>query len=102
MAVVRRCPAAETGTQGAEVMSRTELLYVVSPAAEGWVVLCETLAYGPFQTFHDAFESAVEEAHAAGEVGFSSMVLVSGEDLRPRVRWTYGRDPYLPAACGRA
>lgn len=89
--------------RGTGPMTRTELCYFVAPAADGWVVRCESLSYGPFVTFQDAFTSAVEEAHAAGEVGFRSMVLFSDNDHRsPQVHWTYGRDPYPFLVCGRA
>lgn len=100
--VARGCRPPRPMMQSAEAMTRTELRYFVSPTTAGWVVRCEDVSYGPFLTFQDAFTSAVEEAQAAGNVGFRSMVLLSEEDRRPQVHWTYGRDPYPLLACGRA
>ena len=50
----------------------------------------------PYPTQAAAMKKAVALAHADGEGGRDSQVLVQGKDLLFKTEWTYRHDPYPP------
>ena len=74
---------------------RTELVFFVIEKEDGWLVRADGFIYGPYTSFILALRGAVHEAQAAGDCGFSSLVLVEASAGQSyEAVWTYGRDPY--------
>jgi hypothetical protein len=69
------------------------LEFLVMRDGANWKV---TLEYCARCTSMEAFEAAVEGAHAAGKSGLSARVLIQNEDGSWLPVWTYGMDPYPP------
>jgi hypothetical protein len=80
-------------------MEKTELLFFVMAMDDHWAIRSEEQRYGPFTSYWDAYRRAVDEAQAAGSLGFASAVLVRATRSGAfRLRWTYGRNgPAAPA-----
>lgn len=76
---------------------QTRIFLVLHRRTE-WIVRSDSLLYGPYTTFDDAFIRAVSEAQAAGLSGIPSTVIIEDENLDLRVEWRYGIDP-LPLRC---
>jgi hypothetical protein len=77
------------------VTGKTELAFFVVDSHPDWVVESDEFVYGPYVCFADALTAAIEEAQAAGLLGFASLVLARpGVALPFEARWIYGRDVY--------
>lgn len=82
---------------------RTELAFFIVDSAAGWLVRADGYVYGPYPTFDLAVDSAVDEAQAAGLLGFASVVLIQVLAGQPyEAKWTYGQDAYPLASCPSA
>jgi hypothetical protein len=75
-------------------MARTQ--YFVVKHDGQWKIKLSDLHYGPYSTQREAILKAVDAAHASGQQGLDSQVLVQGENHQFRTEWTYGHDPYPP------
>jgi len=74
---------------------KTELTFFIVSTDAGWLVRAEGYAYGPYRTFGNALDAAVDEAQAAGCLGFASIVLTQTATGQPyQAKWTYGQDAY--------
>lgn len=72
--------------------------YAIIPHEGGWMINIDGKNYGPYTTQSAALRDAVDTAQKAGKGGFEAQVLVQQDDGRFHVEWTYGTDPYPPAA----
>ncbi len=76
---------------------RTELAFFISHLRADWIVRADGAFYGPYVDFGDALASAIDEAQAAGLLGFASVVLAQPGFGQPyEAQWTYGQDAYPP------
>ncbi len=67
--------------------------YVVFREQGQWAIKSNGAHRGPYATQRDAIRAAVDAAHAAGQKGHRSQVVLQDQF---RVEWTYGQDPYPP------
>ena len=73
-------------------------IFVVIHRKAEWILRSDSLLYGPYATYGDAFIGAVSEAQAVGCSGTPSTVVVEDENRDLKVGWRYGIDP-LPLRC---
>ena len=74
-------------------------IFMVLHRKAAWIVRSDSLLYGPYATYGDAFIGAVSEAQTVGRSGIASTVIIEDENLDLKVGWRYGIDP-LPLGCG--
>lgn len=75
------------------MLEKTRLAFFVIETQAGWIVRADGFVYPLCGSFPAAVVRAMQEAQAAGLLGFASVVLTRPALDRPyEIRWTYGRD----------
>ena len=71
--------------------------YFVSYEDGEWRIIFEDEHIRGYPSQAAAFRAAVDAAHLEGSRGSDTEVLALTETGTFRLKWRYGRDPYLPA-----
>ncbi|MEP7173338.1 MAG: DUF2188 domain-containing protein [Aestuariivirga sp.] len=66
--------------------------YLVLSHNDEWKIRFNGRLYGPYESRDAALETAIEVAHAMGEIGIDAQVAVQDTDANVRTAWTYDQD----------
>jgi hypothetical protein len=80
------------------VTVRPRTRYLVARQQDFWFIMFGGEEYGPYKSEREAKLFAIDAAHALGEQGKATEVMVTDEAGEIVPAWVHGRDPYPPRA----
>jgi hypothetical protein len=80
------------------VLGASRTRYLVMRQEDVWFITFNGEEFGPYRSEREAMLFATDAAHKLGELGEDTQVFRVDENGAAEPVWTYGLDPYPPAA----